>query len=270
METVTQNSDLMPYVDLPPRFDKPRSEGLTIVTDRAMSSTDIRGLIEVAGGVVDLAKFTDHAGIATRFRTDFFRQRNQIWREAGVRTFPGGLPFEMALLNGRGEAYIEMVAELGFSGVEISENLVEPMPLPARQALIRRCRGLGLFVFTELGRKMPDNPLTFEEAWEMAAGDLESGAETISLDISDVKLLRSTDPAPLHRILEEIGRDRIVFEAGPGGFPEMAIWLVHEFGPNVNLENINPGEVILLEAIRMGINRNEGFSYFTSRGATGA
>lgn len=253
----------MPYVDLPSRSAKPRRQGLTVVTDRAMSGHEIDGLIEVAGDLVDLAKFTDHTGVAVRFQPDYFRRRNQRWQSAGIRTFPGGLPFELSVLHGKAESYVEMVAELGFSGVEISENLVDPMPRPARQALIRRARSLGLAVFTELGRKLPDHPLTFEEAWEMASGDLEAGAETISLDISDVKLLRSTDPAPLHRILEEIGRDRIVFEAGPGGFPDMAVWLVHQFGPNVNLENVNPNEVVPLEAMRLGINRNEGFSYFS-------
>ncbi len=67
----------------------------------------------------------------------------------------------------------------------------------------------------------------------------------------------------LHRIMEAVGPDKLIIECGPGADRfDIAKWLIEEFGPDVNLENIDAEDAPIIEAMRHGRNRSIDYSYF--------
>ena len=157
---------------------------------------------------------------------------------------------------------MERTAELGFSGVEVSEDSIDLGPRHRVNA-IRCALAAGLTVFRELGKKFPDQPLNAKEAIEMANRDLEAGAYLVVVEKSDVALAIERGTDALHRLMRGVGPERIVIECGPGADRfGIAKWLIQEFGPDVNLENVDAEDAYIIEAMRHGLNRAADYSYF--------
>jgi phosphosulfolactate synthase len=246
----------------PPRAAKPRSRGLTVVSDKAKSLAQAKDFIETVGDIVDHMKIPDHVGVMWRYSAAFLRNKNRTYARAGIHTLPGGIPFEVAAVQGKVPQYMERIAGLGFSGVEVSEDSIDIEP-PDRVNAIRCARAAGLTVFTELGKKFPDRPLNAEEGIEMANRDLEAGAYLVVVEKSDVALAIKQGTDTLHRLMRGVGPERLIIECGPGADRfEIAKWLIQEFGPEVNLENVDAEDAYIIEAMRYGLNRASDYSYF--------
>jgi phosphosulfolactate synthase (CoM biosynthesis protein A) len=63
-------------------------------------------------------------------------------------------------------------------------------------------------------------------------------------------------------VLREVGKERLIFEAGPAQWPELAAWMIQTLGPDINLENITDKEIIVLDVMRRKLHRNIEYSYF--------
>ena len=63
----------------------------------------------------------------------------------------------------------------------------------------------------------------------------------------------------VEEIVDSVDRDRLVFEA-----PQKAqqVWFIQYAGPNVNLGNIAPEEVIPLETLRLGLRADTLFEFY--------
>ena len=66
--------------------------------------------------------------------------------------YPGGTLLELAVYQGKGEAFVERVAELGFTAVEISEGTIE-LDTATRKRLIMQGVSCGLTVLSEVGKR---------------------------------------------------------------------------------------------------------------------
>ena len=250
------------FLTPPYRSEKPRERGITVISDPGLSIAEMGSLVEVAGPFIDHIKFTDHVGNLWRYPEAWMKEKTAYYKSAGIDTLVGGIPFEIAAVQGRVGAYMARVAELGFTGVEVSEDMMEPMGADERVAAIKVGLDLGLDVFTELGRKLPDAPLDADEAIEMGLGDLDAGAYLVVIEKSDIlKIIREKRDV-LHRIVDGFPRDKLIFETGPGEETEIGPWLLAEFGNDVNLENIQPGNARLFEAMRHGLHRAIDYNYF--------
>ena len=246
----------------PARSRKPRQRGLTVVSDKARSIADSRSFIETVGDVIDHVKMPDHVGIMWRYSPDWIRQKNAVYASAGIDTLPGGIPYEVAAVQGKVPLFMQRIAELGFRGVEVSGDSID-LRAQDRSAAIACGIDAGLKVFTELGKKFPDKPLDAAEAIAMAQHDLEAGAYLVVVEKSDVELVIADRSDTLHRMMEAIGRDKLIIECGPGANRfEIARWLIAEFGPDVNLENVDIEDAYLVEAMRYGLNRAVDYNYF--------
>ena len=85
----------------------------------------------------------------------------------------------------------------------------------------------------------------------------------VVVEKSDVALCIKNKSDALHRMVEGIGKDKIIIECGPGSDKfEIAKWLMREFGADVNLENIDADDAPIIEAMRHGMNRAVDYSYF--------
>ena len=250
------------FLARPPRSAKPRKRGLTVVSDKAKSLAQAQDFVETVGDIVDHMKIPDHVGVMWRFSAALIKKRNALYAKAGIDTLPGGIPFEVAAVQGQVPRFMARVAQLGFRGVEVSEDSIDIKPRERVNA-IKHALANGLTVFTELGKKFPDQPLNAEEAIEMAGRDLEAGAYLVVVEKSDVALVIKQGTDTLHRLMRGVGPERLIIECGPGADRfEIAKWLLKEFGPEVNLENVDAEDAYIIEAMRHGLHRAVDYDYF--------
>jgi phosphosulfolactate synthase len=250
------------FLTRPPRSGKPRKLGLTVTSDKSKSLAEAASLIETAGDIVDHMKIPDHVGVMWRQPADHIRKKNALYAKAGIETLPGGIPFEVAAVEGKVPQFMARVAELGFKGVEISEDSLDLAP-GSRLNAIRQAIANGLTVFTELGKKFPDQPLNAEEAIGTASRDIEAGTRLVVVEKSDVALVMKQGSDTLHRLVRGVGAENIIIECGPGADRfDIAKWLIREFGPDVNLENIEAEDAYIVEAMRHGLHRAVDYNYF--------
>lgn len=250
------------FLDRPTRSRKPRKTGITVGSDFGLSLAQARDIVETASDIIDHVKMPDHVGLLWRFDEDLIRRKNDIYLAAGIHTLPGGVPFEVAAVQGKVPQFMQRVAELGFKAVEVSEDSID-LGVGDRISAIKHGVAAGLQVFTEIGKKLPDNPLDPVEGSETALADLDAGAYMVVIEKSDVVLLMHSGGDALHQLVEQIGMERIIVECGPGDDRlQVARWLIEQFGPEINLENIDADETPVIEAMRHGLNRGVGYSYF--------
>ena len=248
---------------LPP---KPRKLGLFVGTEQAMPLGFQEDLLESHGDIIDYVKFGDHAGLASRYSEAWLKKKLDIYRRHNVRTFIGGIGYELAALQGTVDQFFRKNQELGFTTVEISEDTITPLPPKERAATVKRAISAGLEVFTEIGVKYPEKPLEVNEAIDAVKADLEAGAATVTIEIKDMipwgetVVTNDTDARWAAKLIEAVGLDTLVFECyPPQPWTAGAAWLIHHFGMGVNLAHIDVDDCLAAYAMRMGMTRPQGF-----------
>jgi phosphosulfolactate synthase len=91
------------------------------VLDRGLSVAAVDGLIEVAGGFVDLVKL----GWGTALATANLEQKLARYREHEIPVMLGGTLTELAIGQDRLERLVAWMHELGLEHVEISDGTIE-------------------------------------------------------------------------------------------------------------------------------------------------
>ena len=233
--------------------------------------------MEMVHDIVDRLKNVDHVGLLQRQSAELIARKNAIYREWGIGVFPGGVPFEVAYLQGKAQPFFHRLLELGFSGVEISADCIPPIPARERDRLIREAAGLGLEVFTEVGYKrvgdtLGKDSLAVRTAVEGIQADLDAGATKVTIESNELtNYIATGELERLFTIANEVGLEKIVFEIGAGGKvnTELATWLLDKFGPEINVENIELDRLLHFEAMRRGLSRAGNFQYFASVGRQG-
>jgi phosphosulfolactate synthase len=237
-------------LDLPERIPKPRNRGITHVLDRGLSIVEVDGLIEVAGGAVDLVKL----GWGTALVTGNLIPKLARYRAHGIPVVLGGTLTELAIAQERIDALVAWLHELGIEHVEISDGTIL-IDHDRKLALIERLTP-EFTVLSEVGAK--DNarimaPYKWVEqierelaagAWKVIAEARESGTAGIFRPDGEVRM------GLIDEIAHAIDPDKILFEAPR---KDQQVWFVRRFGTNVNLGNIAPEDVLSLETIRLGL-----------------
>jgi phosphosulfolactate synthase len=249
------------FLDLPERQSKPRDRGLTHVIDTGLTTAEAEGLMSSARDYVDLVRL----GWGSAYVTPDVKDKIERYRAAGVPVMLGGTLTELAWLRGRVGELRSWLAELGIEHVEVSSGTLK-IPSEEKTALIRDLAG-EFTVFAEVGEKDPD-ALMAPYVWvELIKEALEAGAHQVICEgraSGDAGLYRR-DAEPRTGLIDEIAHEvdssRLIFEA-----PQKAqqVWFIEQFGPDVNLGNILPSDVISLETLRVGL-RADTLKLFHSR-----
>ena len=224
--------------------------GLTHVIDKGLNMRDIEGLFDTAGDYVDVVKF----GWGTSYVTRNLEKKIALYRSFGTPVVCGGTLFEAVVARGKLDAYKSWLVEQRFSHVEISDGAIE-IPREQKLELIADF-ARDFTVLSEVGSK--DAEVNYapylwvqwikEEleagAWKVITESRESGTAGIFRPSGEMRT------GLIDEIVNEIEVADLVFEA-----PTKAsqAWFVKQFGPNVNLGNIPPDEVIALETLRRGL-----------------
>jgi phosphosulfolactate synthase len=238
------------FLDIPQRATKPRDHGITHVIDRGLSVAEIDGLIEVAGDSVDVVKL----GWGTALATANLRTKLDRYAEHGIPVVLGGTLTELAIRQGRIEGLIAWLRELGLHHVEVSDGTISLEPA-VKHDLIRRLAH-EFTVFSEVGSKDAKAimaPYRWVDqiqaeldagAWKVIAEARESGTAGIYRPDGEVRM------GLIDEIAHAIDPARMIFEAPR---KEQQVWFLRRFGPDCNLGNIAPADVLSLETLRLGL-----------------
>jgi phosphosulfolactate synthase len=238
------------FLDLPARSPKPREAGLTHVIDKGLNLREIEGLFDTAGDYVDVVKL----GWGTSYITRNLEKKIALYRSLSTPVVCGGTLFEVACVRGRLDDYKRWLVEQRFSHVEISDGTIA----------LERDRKLELIadfardfvVLSEVGSKDSDvnyAPYLWVEwtrdeldagAWKVITESRESGTAGIFRPSGELRT------GLVDELAHGVDVADLIFEA-----PTKAsqAWFVRHFGPDVNLGNIPPDEVIPLETLRLGL-----------------
>ncbi|MEX2451786.1 MAG: phosphosulfolactate synthase [Rhodospirillales bacterium] len=243
-----------PFLDTPRTPPKPRKTGWTVMSDRLLPLGFQDDLMEAFEEIVDKVKFVDHAGHMNRIKPEFLKRKNALYKARNIPTFPGGIPFEVAYLRGKVEEYYERLLELGFTGVEVSDDTLPTFPFKERARLIKLGRDKGLDVFSETGKKF-GGPPDADALIETIKNDLDAGSTKVTIENAELTYFMENDPGAIKKIVDAIGFEDIFFEIGPSAWPELAVFLFRELGPEVNVENLDWDRVSSVEGMRHGLLR---------------
>jgi phosphosulfolactate synthase len=238
------------FLDLPARSPKPRTQGLTHVIDKGLNLRDIEGLFDTAGDFVDIVKL----GWGTSYVTQNLEKKIALYRSFHTPVVCGGTLFEAAVARGKLDEYRRWLVDNRFSHVEVSDGTID-LPRERKLEIIAELAG-DFVVMSEVGSKDAEVVYAPYQWVEWMKEELEAGAWKVITEG------RESGTAGIYRPTGEMRTgliDEIVHSIDPGDVifeaPAKAgqAWFVKHLGPEVNLGNIPPEEVIPLETLRLGL-----------------
>lgn len=250
-----------PLKNLPERTVKPRSNGLTMVMDKGMGLEDVHSFLEVAAPYIDVVKL----GFGTAAVTQNLRKKIELYREYQVPVYFGGTLFEAFLVRNQFDDYLSVIKDYGLAHVEVSDGSIT---IPHKE----KCEYIGklaahVTVFSEVGSKDATHIIPPYKWIELMRAELEAGSAYViaeAREAGNVGIYRGTGEVReglVQEILTQIPAEKIIWEA-----PQKAqqVYFLGLLGPNVNLGNLAPAELIPLESMRYGL-RGDTFHMFLGK-----
>ncbi|HVM17991.1 MAG TPA: phosphosulfolactate synthase [Gaiellaceae bacterium] len=225
-----------------------RDGGLTHVIDKGLGPRAWEDVLDTAGDHIDIVKL----GWGTALVTRNLERKLDVLR--GKKVVLGGTFFEVVYVKDKLDEYKRWLGELGIDHVEISDGTVE-IPRERKLELIADF-ARDFTVLSEVGSK--DSEVVFapyqwvewikEElaagAWKVVTESREGGTAGIFRPTGEMRT------GLVDEIAHSIEVDDLIWEAPS---KSAQAWFVKHFGPEVNLGNIPPEEVIPLETLRLGL-----------------
>lgn len=256
------------FVEIPERGNKPRKKGLTLARDLGVGYDIAASWMEAVGQFIDYIKVRHlYVLLMSASEVDLIRRKIRLYRAHDIDVNPGGIVFELAVLSRAVERTFETLAQLGFTAVECSENIV-PLTLERKVNFIRMAKAQGLKVLFEVGEKYPSGVLDVDLAAREMETMIDAGCDLLILEKSQIEMClgqkgEKAEAARLVELARRVGLEKIVFEAE--STPHQ-VWLLHTFGPDVNLgPNIDLELVVKLEPTRRTLSREGGYGYLAER-----
>jgi phosphosulfolactate synthase len=225
-----------------------RTAGLTHVIDKGLGPRGWEDVLEVSGHLIDIVKL----GWGTSYVTKSLERKLAVLKEKPVVI--GGTFFEVVYVKDRLEEYKLWLSGLGLTHVEISDGTVD-IPRDRKLELIADF-ARDFTVLSEVGSKDSSVEYGADEWKRWLQEELDAGAWKVITEAREGGTAGIFDAGGgmrtelIGEIAGAVGTEKVIFEA-----PNKAAqaWFVKEFGPEVNLGNIPPEEVIPLETLRLGL-----------------
>lgn len=238
------------WLGVPARPGKPRQNGLTHVMDKGLNIRDIEGMFDTAGDFVDIVKL----GWGTSYVTNNLEKKIALYRSFDTPVVCGGTLFEAVYAKGKLDEFKAWLNEHRFAHVEISDGTIE-IPREEKLELIRDF-ARDFTVLSEVGSKDSDVVYAPYQWVDWIKEELEAGSWKVITEAREggtAGIFRKDGDMRtglIDEIVHGVPVDDLIFEA-----PTKAsqAWFVKQLGPNVNVGNIPPDEVIPLETLRLGL-----------------
>jgi phosphosulfolactate synthase len=157
-------------------------------------------------------------------------------------------------VRGQIDEYKAWLQELGLTHVEVSDGTID-IPRERKLELIADF-ARDFTVLSEVGSKDSSVKFGADEWTQWLREELDAGAWKVITEAREGGTAGIFDSSGgmrtelIGEIAEEVGVDNVIFEAPA---KSAQAWFVRQFGPEVNLGNIPPDEVIPLETLRLGL-----------------
>jgi phosphosulfolactate synthase len=232
-----------------PDFELPsRSGGLTHVIDKGLGPRAWEDVLETSGVYIDVVKL----GWGTAYVTQNLKRKLEVLREKPVVI--GGTFFEVVYAKGKLDEYKSWVRELGLTHVEISDGTVD-IPRDQKLELIADF-ARDFTVLSEVGSKDSSVEYSADEWTRWLREELDAGAWKVITEAREGGTAGIFDSSGgmrtelIAEIADAVDPSNVIFEAPT---KSAQAWFVKTLGPEVNLGNIPPDEVIPLETLRRGL-----------------
>lgn len=246
---------------IPPRSEKPRTSGLTMVMDKGLSTREAEDLLSTSAAYIDFVKL----GWATSYLSPNMTEKLELYRSAGVPCYFGGTLFELFLIRNQIGEFRRILQRFNMEYVEISDGSLE-------MAHEDKCAHIRSFaqdfrVLSEVGSKDAEKIIAPYKWIAMMKAELEAGSERViaeAREAGNVGIFRSTCEVRsglVDEILTQIPAEKILWEAP---HKTQQTWFIKLIGCDVNLGNIASNDVIPLETLRLGL-RSDTFHQFLSK-----
>ncbi|MBH0067366.1 phosphosulfolactate synthase [Pseudoalteromonas sp. NZS100] len=233
------------------RLGKPRKIGRTNILDRGLGLKQLQMQLETSSDFIDVIKL----GWGTSLVTPNLKAKIDLIKSFDIEPCLGGTLFEYCYLTKKIDEYIEFLKSNELTLIEISDGTIT-IPQNEKNEIISRF-AKEFTVLSEVGSK-DDKVIVSPSKWVgQIKSELNAGAQGIILEG------RESGTAGLYRgdgeirmgLVEEVMEsgvdiDKLIFEA-----PKKAhqVFLIKQYGPDVNMGNILYDDVISLETLRLGI-----------------
>ncbi len=246
---------------MPERTAQPRTNGITMVMDKGLSTEEARNFMSVAGPHVDVVKL----GFGTSYVTPNLREKLEVYRSFNVPVYFGGTLFEAFVIRNQFDDYIAMCKDFGVDYMEVSDGSIT-IPHAEKCGYIEKLIKHGT-VLSEVGSKDAAHIFPPYKWIELMSAELSAGATYViaeAREAGNVGLYRGTGEVReglVQEILTKIPAEKILWEA-----PQKAqqLYFLELIGCNANLGNIAPSEVIAMETMRIGL-RGDTFMFYLDK-----
>jgi phosphosulfolactate synthase len=244
---------------------KPRSVGRNMCLDDGLGILATREIFDVAGWHIDSIRLGRAS--AAVFPRGWLKAKAELCAEYEIDMQTGGPLYEAAAARGIVPDFLAEAADVGFTSVEFSENIISVPPEVTLEHLAIAAEH-GLSVYFEYGRKYTNGvPFDPAEAADVMLRLLEGGVTAITVERAEVDLVIEDHPDILAELAERVGLRNLIFEAGPRT-PHYPARFFEIFDPQqVNLGNIALAPANALDGVcivanaRFGLDRSVGYSF---------
>lgn len=239
------------------RISKSDELGLTMLIDKGIGISSFEELLEQAGQYIEYIKLG--FGTSVLYPPELLQKKLLLAKKSNVTLYTGGTLFEIAVHKGVLNEYFEFLQKLGFNHIEISDGTIE-LPNKKRRKIIVEAVAKGFTVITECGKKALGSHFEVKELERTLYSDLECGAKHVIVEgresgenvgiyndqgLIDKEFLQEIEQTiPIHL------RNYLIWEAPQ---KKQQIELIHFWGRNVNMGNIQCEDVYNLECLRRGL-----------------
>jgi phosphosulfolactate synthase len=248
------------------RQKKPRTLGKTMVIDKGLGLHAFEDLLDTSSEHLDMIKIG--FGTSPLYPQPILRKKIEMAGMHDICIYPGGTFLEVAISQDEITSFFEMITNLGFTGLEVSDGSIE-LSRSLRNELIAQGIEEGLKVVTEYGKKGWGSSIEIEELIETVQLDVKFGADLVTIEARESGLgvgifdeQGNCKDEELNRVLSAIPGQEILLWEAP--LKSQQVHLLQLLGPDIHLGNIAPNEIISLEALRRGL-RSDTMSFGKSR-----
>ncbi|MCK8823861.1 phosphosulfolactate synthase [Fuchsiella alkaliacetigena] len=237
------------------RQKKPRQVGLTMVLDKGLGLTRTEDILNLADDYIDFYKLS--FGTSALYKPELLKEKIELVTAYGIDIYPGGTYLEVAIKQDKLAEYLQRAKELGFSAIEVSDGTIS-LSSDLRSQTIKKAVKQGFKVLSEIGKK--DKRVEFEipKMLKQLKQDLDDGAYKVIVEaresgkgISIYDEQGKLEKRKLEQLLLGVdNKDDVIWEAP---LKSQQVELINTLGPNVNLGNIAPTEILALESLRVGL-----------------
>ena len=242
-------------LDLPKRTSKPRTTGITSVQDTRLSTGELESILKDYADFIDIAKI----GIGVAYILPNLKEKIKLYHAAGVQVYFGGTLFEKFYHQNKLDEFLKFLDSNGINMLEVSTGTVD-INIEERCGLVDRL-SKNYTVLSEVGSKDEDAILPPSQWIGEIKSLLDAGAKYVITEGRDSGTAGIYRPSGEIRtglvsdIMTQVDTEKLIFEAPSSS---MQMFFINQVGSNVNLGNVSPLDLAVLEAQRVGL-RSETF-----------